>query len=442
MTGINVIGHVSGGMGMGLTVRNTVHALLAKGFDVAVFDVDAGHGRAGQVRAFESRHVAHPDLLPFAINVFVLGPQVLAHGIVCRPEFTGLLSRPQSTNAAYTFWELPVLPKGWALAMEVFDIVIAGSPFVGRALEVSLSNSLIVDGLHPMILPSDIAPNRRKFDLPADAFVAVLSFDPYSDVNRKNPQAAIEAFRKAFPSDERARLVINLNLSARPREGRTPFDGPLQAVLDDAVTDARIRIIDTSMSYAEVLSLYASADVFLSLHRSEGFGLGLIEAMALGKPVVATGWSGNRAFMNLTNSCMVRYRLTPVRATNWAYVEAMRGLDPIWAEPDVAHAATWLRRLAADPALASRIGCAAREAADQYRRAAEKVGFMDQVIALREHQLASNEAAGREDAMKLRLRKARRTIHTDAQTPMQRISQSISGVYRRHIGWRLDRSTG
>jgi glycosyltransferase involved in cell wall biosynthesis len=194
------------------------------------------------------------------------------------------------------------------------------------------------------------------------------------------------------------------------------------------------------MSYSEVLSLYASSDSYLSLHRSEGFGLGLIEAMGLGKPVIATGWSGNRAYMDPTNSCLVSYGLTPVKAINWAYVQAMRGLDPVWAEPKVRDAALWLQRLAADSALAARIGIAAKRSFDQYQERAAKAEFIDQVTALRQHQVAGGRSNERRASILRRLDRARQQIRDDAQTPPQRLLHKICKGFGRHVGWRFSRS--
>lgn len=125
-------------------------------------------------------------------------------------------------------------------------------------------------------------------------------------------------------------------------------------------------VIDRQLTYAETLSLNASCDVYVSLHRSEGLGLNLLQAMTLGRPVIATGWSGNMDFMTPEDSCLVGYALVPVRATHYAYRPEAIGPGQVWAEPSIAEAA-WMRRLADDESLRRRIGAAAQAAMDTRR---------------------------------------------------------------------------
>src|SRR5206468_306111 len=118
----------------------------------------------------------------------------------------------------------------------------------------------------------------------------------------------------------------------------------------------RVTLIESILTYAEVLQLYASCDVFVSLHRAEGFGLGLMEAMALGKPVIATGWSGNMTFMNRVNSCLVGFRLIPVDGSVGPYSRAFLGREVRWADPETDEAAAWMQVLARDATLRASIG--------------------------------------------------------------------------------------
>jgi glycosyltransferase involved in cell wall biosynthesis len=131
-----------------------------------------------------------------------------------------------------------------------------------------------------------------------------------------------------------------------------------------------IRLVTEEMSYEDVISLYASCDVFVSLHRAEGLGLAMLEAMALGKPVIATGWSGNMTFMDHNSACLVRHRLVPVDGDIAAYRADNVDDTTIWAEPDVEHAAAWMKRLVTDPRLRERIG---RSAAARYRQFSAQV---------------------------------------------------------------------
>nr|WP_246504175.1 glycosyltransferase [Plastoroseomonas arctica] len=167
--------------------------------------------------------------------------------------------------------------------------------------------------------------------------------DSRSSFTRKNPAAAIAAFRAAFHGSDAARLIVKLNGS-----------GPEVDTLRDGLRDLpHVTVIDTFLNEEGLARLYRSADVLLSLHRAEGFGLPMLEAMAHGLPVIGTGWSGNMDFMTEANSLLVPYRLVPVEDNAAIYSGS------VWAEPDVAAAAEMLARLSGDPALYARLSAAA-----------------------------------------------------------------------------------
>ena len=150
--------------------------------------------------------------------------------------------------------------------------------------------------------------SRRDFDLPEDACIFLFHFDAASTLARKNPWAVIQAFRSAFTPEERkgsAHLVLKtINLSKCPAIAGERLLGEMQ--------EAGGTLLNADLSGAEMASLMACSDVYVSLHRSEGFGLGIAEAMLAGRPTITTAYSGNLDFMNSQNSCLVGYRLTPV----------------------------------------------------------------------------------------------------------------------------------
>ncbi len=192
----------------------------------------------------------------------------------------------------------------------------------------------------------------------------VLSFDVGSDIARKNPWAGLEAFRRAFPGHEDVQLVIK----TKPPSRFAAHRAQVEKLKSLARGDARIQVVERSLTYKEVLQLYASADVMLSLHRSEGLGLHLMEAMSLGKVVVATNWSGNTEFMNPRNSVSVGYRLVPVATEHLAYRAELGRPGQVWAEPDVDDAAAALRRLHEDPPARAALGGKAASDMEERRR--------------------------------------------------------------------------
>ena len=120
--------------------------------------------------------------------------------------------------------------------------------------------------------------------------------------------------------------------------------------------DPRLILIDEHLTQADLFSLFASCDVLASLHRSEGLGQILMEMMSLGKPVITTAWSGNMDFCTVENSCLVDYDMVPVQATHHVYQHEAARSDVRWAEPRVATAASWMRRLYLEPELRQRLG--------------------------------------------------------------------------------------
>jgi glycosyltransferase involved in cell wall biosynthesis len=199
--------------------------------------------------------------------------------------------------------------------------------------------------------PAAIMP-RSRFGLPDNRFLFLFAFDMGSTRERKNPEAVVAAFRRAFGPNDPVSLVLKISRG---------WQDPLAlAELRGAAEPERILIIDQVLAPAEVFGLMNCCDAYVSLHRSEGFGLTLAEAMALGKPAIATGYSGNRAFMNDDNSLLVAYEMTAIRATAKSYVRGAR-----WAEPSIEDAAHKMRWLVDHPresrALAARGQCAVRE---------------------------------------------------------------------------------
>jgi glycosyltransferase involved in cell wall biosynthesis len=192
---------------------------------------------------------------------------------------------------------------------------------------------------HPVaaVPPAPAPLDRAAFGLPDDAVVVLVSFNLASSFARKNPLGAIAAFRAAFGNRRDRILLLKVG-----HPGHFPADF---AQLRQAVGDApNIRVDTDELPRADRHALTRSADIVLSLHRSEGFGLVPAEAMLLGRPVIATAWSGNMDFMDETSAALVGYRLIPARDPRGVF-EA-DGAE--WAEPSPTDAVAQLRWLADD----------------------------------------------------------------------------------------------
>lgn len=364
--------------------------MLVRGFPVAVLDLDPGFGRKG----FELRHqdlfVASAEELPFSINCFVLPPPILDD---VAAQFVSLLSRPGILNVAFCMWELPRVPEAWHPVLQMFDALAAGSPFIRHSLEFSLRDARVIDA--PLFLPlrSEVTAQRQRFGLASDICYCITSFEPLSAIMRKNTNAVVAAFQAAFAAAPNLNLIIKVNNPApRGVEHRA-----LSQLRRSFAGIPGVRFITDILPHSTVLSLFASCDIYISLHRSEGFGLGMHESMQLGKPVVATGWSGNMAFMDHCSACLTGYQLVPVPVWRGGAAYTSRGYrSPVhWADANVEDAAHWLARLACSPELRQKKGASALAAIDAYQKVAGRAEFLDELHAVHHQKRLLDPASAR-----------------------------------------------
>lgn len=355
--GFNVIGHLSTSSGLGNTARLYIRMLQNLGYGVAGIDVDYDGGPEQQT--IEGVNLVGPtNALPYRHSLIIVSIQLLPSLWLRR--LPGLLA-PEQRNVGLVFWELPVVPPAWWPSLALFDAVLTCSPFVRHAIETAVPDVPTLHAEHPLpVTPpqENRAAVRARLGIPVDAFVCCMSFDLRSDYTRKNPGASVNAFLQAFPDDADVRLVIKTN----DNPDRVAMSGQMKSLVDSIRNDPRILLITETLPYEQVLSIYGAADVFISLHRAEGLGLGPMEAMLLGKLVIATGYSGNMAYMTEQNSMPIPYRLVEPLQAGWQFKRSFAGKAASWAEADSAQAASALRAARSNPEL--RISLAARGARD------------------------------------------------------------------------------
>lgn len=330
---IRVVGDFGGSYGISASARFAVRAFQALGVPVEAVDVSGA--KLDWIGASDAARAPGPWI--FHINA----PELLAALAYLGPK------QVRGPRFGYWAWELPKAPKRWLRDARLMDEIWAPSEYTAQALAGAKAPVRVVP--HPIFLEDyrDVAPLARE-----PGFLALTLFDFNSSAARKNPEGVIAAFARAFPGDPSARLVI------KTQNGRLFPD--LLARLR-AGAPANVEVVDAVWPYAQVKALIASADVLISLHRAEGFGLTIAEAMALSVPVIATGWSGNTDFMDET--CALVVPSSPVA------VDDPQGIykGQTWAEPDIAAATQALVRLRADPVLASHLRQAGK------RRVAERL---------------------------------------------------------------------
>jgi glycosyltransferase involved in cell wall biosynthesis len=335
LPGINVIGYLRTETGVGEAARTIVGALRHAGHPVSCTSISSPDGARESdrsIRAIEAG--ALHDISLFCVNASETDTVYRALGPAF---FTG------RHNIGLWFWELAAFPASEP-ALSFFDEIWTSSRFVQRAVSDVAQVPVINIGL-PVTAPA--APGAAALaalGLPRDRQIFLYAFDALSVVERKNPMAVIRAFELAFGrSSQLAHLVIKASrLELFPDE---------HAALRDAVASVGGRLIDHYLDRPALNALFHACDVYVSLHRSEGFGLTLAEAMAIGKPVVATAYSGNMDFMSVGNSAPVEYTMTRLGRTLGPYQKGA-----CWAEPDVHHAAGHMARLAHDREEAARMG--------------------------------------------------------------------------------------
>lgn len=372
--GVNLVAHASANFSLGISARAYADALLHHGVPLTIVEVPHPHGEkqpSDKLARYVARHV---DAVSHPVNLYLL-----------HSDFRELLKdnpwllAPGRLHACVLWWEITSIPPAWIPHLQRLDAIIANSSFIANTAANGLPFTPVLSNLYPFVLPADIRPDRARFGLPDTATVFCFSFNPNSDPARKNPLAVVRAFRQAFAvAVEGVRLVIRVH--------HADFGDLARRCVADIVRatggDARIKLLLQPMSHEEVLSLYLSSDVFVSLHRAEGLGLGMMESMALSKPVIATAWSGNMSFMDYTCACPVRYRLMRAAGT-WDFLQPQfLGPNALWADPVVEDAVAWMRSLHADPQLRQRLGAAAGARMDAYQQEASKCAWIDQLIGL------------------------------------------------------------
>lgn len=237
-------------------------------------------------------------------------------------------------NIGYWPWELHNWPAEWTHCFSLVDEVWASSRHIQQA--VSRASDITVRHMPMAVKALDVDDSvpmdREAFDLPAHKTLFVFSFDGNSYIERKNPQAILDAFCAAFSKgDEDVGLVIKCM--------RPDVNCPVwQSILETAKTDTRLIILDKMLSKKEVMELYRACDSFVSLHRAEGFGRGIAEAHLLGLDVIATNYGGNTDYCGPLGASLIPFQLVKVKPGE--YVAAQNNY---WADPDVQAAAQAMR---------------------------------------------------------------------------------------------------
>lgn len=335
---IQIFGPFNRASGLGKYVRATRRALEGRGYTLNCVNYDDGNPQP--IRAEGNDSLGAPRAA--RLNIIQVNPDFLPNLFAYLPDvFTG------ARNVGVFAWELNKPAAGDALAFKCVDEIWVATEF---CREVFAQSGKPTHNIGYAFEPFD-TPDRaiaraallRKLKATDDSFIFLTMFDSLSWVERKNPMGLVRAFQKAFADEPRARLVVKShNTALATTQAERDYWSAIREAFD---RDPRICLIDATLSEVEMAMLLAGADCLVSLHRSEGIGLGMLEAMYTGVPVVATAYSGNVGFCARETCWLVDYDLVPVARGEYAYAAP----GHVWAEPRLDSAVAALRDVMASP---------------------------------------------------------------------------------------------
>ena len=340
-----VAGLLSSNSGLGQSARLAAKAFAAQGYRVYGLDLSRFFGTADAI----------PHGIPNGYNDRSAGHLVIVINAPYMRYACWLLGREFLKNkyiTGYWAWELPNVPRDWERGFEMVHEIAVPSSFVADAVKAHACQASVRVAGHPALLDhpplAQMSCRRRR------PFTAISIASIASGFERKNPIAIIRAFKLAFGKRSNCRLRMLITLTEHHVAARDKIN-------DEIAHEKNIEVTWRSLDRQSLWSWWSNPDVYVSLHRSEGFGLPLAEAMCAGYPVLATGWSGNMDFMTTENSIPVGYQLIDVHDPQMKY-SATEGK---WAEPDIEHAAQLLRKVEDNWALRLTVAKNAQKAAKE-----------------------------------------------------------------------------
>jgi glycosyltransferase involved in cell wall biosynthesis len=340
LEGVNVVGYLRDESGWGEAARDYVRALRSLHIPLALTDLSELSSNRSEDRTLKTLDGARP----YDVNLICV--DAAQHYAIMTHVGADLFEGRYNIGA--WAWELPRFPEKWYDRFAYYDEIWVTTAFIANTL--APVSPVPVVRIPPVLTPATRASReggRRRLGASSEEFVYLFVFDFHSHLERKNPLALIDAFKMAFRPSEPVRLVIKcVNADSDP-EGF--------ATLNARAQGHSIEIHAGYWPAQQLRDLMAACDAYVSLHRSEGTGLTITDAMALGKPVIATSWSGNMDFMDISNSFPVRYELVELQENVGPY-----RAGEVWADPSVEHAAEQMRLVFEDREAARVRGQAAR----------------------------------------------------------------------------------
>jgi glycosyltransferase involved in cell wall biosynthesis len=339
--GVNVVGFPQGVLGLGEDARMAARVFQLTSTPVVLVNAPI----SGPPKLDTSVDHLLSDELKYGISLFCLpAPEMVRLALEGGRK---LIDAPTHKIGAWP-WELPHWPSAFGKVHQMVDEIWAQSKFVQNVYS-RLGDTPVYHMPMAVEVPAPVNPKRERFGLPPNEFLFYLMFDSNSWLSRKNPLAGVRAFKQAFGENSPGVGLVIKAMNVRD-------DDPVwRAVCEVAAGDSRIYIVSERLSRQDSTDFMACCDAYISLHRSEGFGRVIAEAMALGQPVVATNFSGNVDFCETDTAFLVDGELIPLRPGDYLFSEGQ-----YWCDPDVSIAAEQLKRMVEDVRLRERIAQAGK----------------------------------------------------------------------------------
>jgi glycosyltransferase involved in cell wall biosynthesis len=364
--GVNLIGYPRADIGDGEFIRQTAMSFSKVDIEFGIYNYNH------EISLSQNNQRLNPLVRldnPYLVNIFHLKPdQVEASILRLGDSFvTGRL------NVGYWVWELSRFPRIWIEPLKYFNELWCPSRFIQSSVSKICKRPSLY--MPPAFIVEDSKGfSRDYFNLPEGQFIFLFVFDFKSYSSRKNPLGCIKSFQSAFPGNNKA-----VGLVIKSMDGNK-YPDELKNLIKAAQNDLRIKFIDATFTAKEIAGLMSICDAFVSLHRSEGVGYGLAQSMLLGKPVIATNYSGNTDFTLSDNSCLVDYKLIKVNEGEYPFSK-----NQFWADPNLEHASSYMQRLVENDSYRKSIAEAGRSyikanhnpktVGQNYRRRLIELGF-------------------------------------------------------------------